>query len=89
MILRREVVTKLNKTHSLKKIFVFPLVIIIKLYQFIISPLTPPSCRYSPTCSQYSLEALKKYGIIKGVSLTFKRLIKCHPWGGSGYDPIP
>ena len=89
MILRREVVTKLNKTHSLKKIFVFPLVIIIKLYQFVISPLTPPSCRYSPTCSQYSLEALKKYGIIKGVSLTFKRLIKCHPWGGSGYDPIP
>ena len=89
MILRREVVTKLNKTHTLKKIFVFPLVIIIKLYQFIISPLTPPSCRYSPTCSQYSLEALKKYGIIKGVSLTFKRLIKCHPWGGSGYDPIP
>ena len=89
MILRREVVTKLNKTHSLKKIFVFPLVIIIKLYQFVISPLTPSSCRYSPTCSQYSLEALKKYGIIKGVSLTFKRLIKCHPWGGSGYDPIP
>ena len=89
MILRREVVTKLNKTHSLKKIFVFPLAIIIKLYQFIISPLTPPSCRYSPTCSQYALEALKKYGIIKGVSLTFKRIIKCHPWGGSGYDPIP
>ncbi len=73
----------------MKKIFVFPLVIIIKLYQFVISPLTPPSCRYSPTCSQYALEALKKYGIIKGVSLTFKRLIKCHPWGGSGYDPIP
>ena len=89
MILRREVVTKLNKTHTLKKIFVFPLVIIIKLYQFVISPLTPTSCRYSPTCSQYSLEALKKYGVIKGVSLTFKRLIKCHPWGGSGYDPIP
>ena len=89
MILRREVVTKLNKTHSLKKIFVFPLVIIIKLYQFIISPLTPPSCRYSPTCSKYALEALKKFGIIKGINLTFKRIIKCHPWGGSGYDPIP
>ena len=73
----------------MKKIFVFPLVIIIKLYQFVISPLTPPSCRYSPTCSQYALEALKKYGIIKGVNLTFKRIIKCHPWGGSGYDPIP
>lgn len=73
----------------MKKIFVFPLVIIIKLYQFVISPLTPPSCRYSPTCSQYALGALKKYGIIKGVSLTFKRIIKCHPWGGSGYDPIP
>ena len=73
----------------MKKIFVFPLVIIIKLYQFIISPLTPPSLRYSQTCSQYALVALKKYGIIKGVSLTFKRIIKCHPWGGSGYDPIP
>ena len=73
----------------MKKIFVFPLGIIIKLYQFVISPLTPPSCRYSPTCSQYALGALKKYGIIKGVSLTFKRIIKCHPWGGSGYDPIP
>ena len=73
----------------MKKFFAIPLVIIIKLYQFIISPLTPPSCRYSPTCSQYALGALKKYGIIKGVSLTFKRIIKCHPWGGSGYDPIP
>ena len=72
----------------MKKIFVFPLVIIIKLYQFIISPLTPPSCRYSPTCSQYALGALKKYGIIKGVSLTFKRIIKCHPWGGHGHDPV-
>ena len=73
----------------MKKIFIFPLVIIIKLYQFIISPLTPPSCRYSPTCSKYALEALKKFGIIKGINLTFKRIIKCHPWGGSGYDPIP
>lgn len=53
------------------------------------SPLLPPSCRFQPTCSQYSLEALQKYGLRKGGVLAFKRISKCHPWGGSGYDPIP
>jgi len=64
-------------------------VILIKIYQLIISPLLPPSCRYIPTCSQYSLEALKKYGLLKGGWLSIKRIAKCHPWGGSGYDPLP
>ncbi|MCW8809750.1 MAG: membrane protein insertion efficiency factor YidD [Ignavibacteriaceae bacterium] len=62
---------------------------LIKIYQVLISPLFPPSCRFIPTCSQYSLEALKKYGILKGSWLSFKRIIRCHPWGGSGYDPVP
>lgn len=66
-------------------IFVF----IIKVYQKIISPLLPPSCRYQPTCSQYSVEAIQKHGPLKGGWLAIKRITSCHPWGGSGYDPVP
>jgi len=76
----------------IKKIFQFlaiPFIVLIKFYQLLISPLFPPSCRFTPTCSHYSLEALKKYGIFKGGWLSFRRIIKCHPWGGSGYDPVP
>jgi|TARA_A200000159_G_scaffold164419_1_gene193967 putative membrane protein insertion efficiency factor len=73
----------------LKKILIFPLVLLIKGYQLLISPLLPPSCRYQPTCSQYAKEALNKYGLFKGGWLAIKRISKCHPWGGSGYDPIP
>ncbi len=58
-------------------------------YRRCISPLTPPSCRFTPTCSEYALQALKKHGAIKGSWLTIKRLLRCHPWGGSGYDPVP
>ena len=54
-----------------------------------ISPFTPPSCRFTPTCSQYALEALRKHGLLKGSWLTLRRLSRCHPWGGSGYDPVP
>jgi uncharacterized protein len=54
-----------------------------------ISPHLPASCRYTPTCSQYGLEAIKKYGPFKGGLLTLKRILSCHPWGGSGYDPVP
>ena len=68
----------------LRKIFVIP----ILLYQYLISPLIPISCRFNPTCSQYSKEAIIKYGIFKGLILSIKRIIKCHPWGGSGYDPV-
>ncbi|MCK4664646.1 MAG: membrane protein insertion efficiency factor YidD [Bacteroidales bacterium] len=62
---------------------------LIKIYQYIISPLLPQSCRYTPTCSVYSIEVIKKYGAFKGIVLAFKRIIKCHPWGGYGYDPVP
>ncbi|MBH14991.1 MAG: membrane protein insertion efficiency factor YidD [Cytophagia bacterium] len=68
----------------LRKIFVIP----ILLYQYLISPLIPISCRFNPTCSQYSKEAIIKHGIFKGLILSIKRIIKCHPWGGSGYDPV-
>lgn len=51
--------------------------------------MTPASCRFTPTCSEYAVQALKKYGLIKGGYLTVKRLLRCHPWGGSGYDPVP
>ena len=61
----------------------------ILFYKACISPLTPPSCRYTPTCSQYALEALRKHGPVKGLWLAFKRIIRCNPWGGSGYDPVP
>jgi putative membrane protein insertion efficiency factor len=73
----------------LKKILIFPFVFLIKIYQNIISPLFPPTCRYTPTCSEYSIQSLKKYGLIKGVYFSIKRIVNCHPWGGSGYDPIP
>jgi putative membrane protein insertion efficiency factor len=62
---------------------------LIRGYQKYISPLTPPSCRYLPTCSQYSIEALQKHGLRKGGWLAIKRISSCHPWGGSGYDPVP
>ena len=65
------------------------LLALINIYQNFISPFIPARCRYTPTCSQYSKESIQKYGPYKGFILTFKRIIKCHPWGGSGYDPIP
>ena len=73
----------------MKRIIVYPLLLIIKFYQKIISPLTLSSCRYSPTCSEYSKLCLIKYGIIKGSILSIKRIIKCNPWGGKGFDPVP
>ena len=62
---------------------------IIRLYQKVISPYMPSVCRYEPTCSQYSIEAIKKFGTFKGFFLTVKRLLRCNPLGGKGYDPIP
>lgn len=77
------------KMKSVKQIFAFPFIALIKMYQLIISPWLGPSCRYTPTCSQYSLEAFKKYGPIKGGWLSIKRIARCHPWGGHGHDPVP
>lgn len=65
------------------------LIIPIQFYRNVISPCTPPSCRFTPTCSQYALEAIRKYGPFKGLYLAIRRILRCHPWGGSGYDPVP
>ncbi|MCS6894925.1 MAG: membrane protein insertion efficiency factor YidD [Bacteroidia bacterium] len=62
---------------------------LIRLYQGLLSPYFPPSCRYTPTCSQYAIEALRKHGTLRGLWLAINRLRRCHPWGGSGYDPVP
>ncbi|HRG62439.1 MAG: membrane protein insertion efficiency factor YidD [Neisseriales bacterium] len=64
-------------------------ILLVRSYQLLISSWLPPSCRYTPSCSQYAIIALNKYGIIKGFCLTVRRLSRCHPWGGSGHDPVP
>ena len=69
-------------------IFVYLLIKLIKIYKFLISPLLGNSCRYFPTCSEYSIEALKTYGLFKGLLLSVKRILSCHPWGSGGLDPV-
>lgn len=68
-----------------KKLFIFP----VKVYKLVISPLLPNACRFYPSCSQYTIEAIQEWGVLKGISLGAKRLSKCHPWGSSGHDPVP
>jgi putative membrane protein insertion efficiency factor len=75
--------------HWLKQILIFPFILCVKMYQWIISPILPASCRYTPTCSQYTIEALKEWGLFKGGWLAIKRIGSCHPWGGCGHDPVP
>ncbi|WP_445749536.1 membrane protein insertion efficiency factor YidD [Polaribacter sp.] len=77
------------KRQHFKQILIFPFVFLVRFYQVAISPLTPATCRYSPTCSHYTLEALQKHGLFSGGWLAIKRIFSCHPWGGSGYDPVP
>ncbi|MBZ9779838.1 membrane protein insertion efficiency factor YidD [Psychroflexus sp. CAK8W] len=72
-----------------RKVLIFPFLVLIKLYQWIISPLLGPSCRFQPTCSHYALEAFETHGLIKGLYLSAVRISKCHPWGKSGFDPVP
>ena len=74
---------------TVKEILSLPLILLVRFYQKFISPYKPSCCRFTPTCSQYALEALRKYGPLKGSWLAFKRIIRCHPCGGSGYDPVP
>jgi len=71
------------------QILSLPFIALIKLYQWIISPILGPKCRFTPSCSQYAVEALRKHGVLKGLWLTIRRLSRCHPWGGHGYDPVP
>lgn len=69
----------------IQNIVIFP----IKVYQKLISPILGPTCRYQPTCSHYMVEAIKEWGVFKGLYLGMRRVLRCHPWGGSGLDPIP
>lgn len=66
-----------------------PFIWLVRFYQAAISPYLPSSCRYTPTCSHYTIEALQKHGLIKGGWLAIKRISSCQPWGGKGYDPVP
>jgi putative membrane protein insertion efficiency factor len=75
--------------NQLTKILAWPFIFLIRIYQWTLSPLVGRQCRFTPTCSRYGVEALKKYGLFKGSYLTARRLMRCHPWGGHGYDPVP
>ena len=74
---------------NLQKLLSFPFIFLIKIYQWIISPWLGSKCRFTPTCSHYGIEAINKYGPIKGIWLTAKRILRCNPWGGHGPDPVP
>ncbi|HIE16180.1 MAG TPA: membrane protein insertion efficiency factor YidD [Bacteroidales bacterium] len=76
-------------TFNFKKIFSFPFIALIKIYQYVISPFLPTSCRYSPSCSTYATQSFLRHGPIKGFFLSFRRIIWCNPWGGHGKDPVP
>ncbi len=73
----------------MRKLITAILLLPILFYQRCVSPFTPPSCRFTPTCSEYARQAIVKHGPVKGLWLAVKRLLRCHPWGGSGYDPVP
>lgn len=73
----------------IKQILILPFIILIRFYQWVISPALGPKCRFTPTCSQYAAEALRKHGLFKGLVLSLKRISKCRPGGGHGYDPVP
>ena len=73
----------------INKITTLPLILSIKIYQLFLSPIMKQNCRYLPSCSEYTVECLKQFGLAKGIFLSFKRISKCHPWGDSGYDPVP
>ena len=62
---------------------------VVRSYQLLVSPLLPPACRFLPTCSEYAAEAIERHGAWRGIILASRRLVRCHPWGGSGYDPVP
>lgn len=74
---------------SVKKVLTMPFIVLVRFYQRFISPIFPSTCRYTPTCSHYTIEALEAHGLFKGGWLATKRILSCNPWGGSGYDPVP
>jgi len=67
----------------------WPIRFLIRAYQLLVSPILPPSCRFLPSCSDYAAEAVARHGALRGLYLAARRLLRCHPWGGSGYDPVP
>ncbi|NNE32719.1 MAG: membrane protein insertion efficiency factor YidD [Winogradskyella sp.] len=73
----------------MKDVLIYPFLLLIKFYQTFISPITPATCRYQPTCSHYAKEALETHGFLRGGWLAIKRILSCHPWGGKGFDPVP
>ena len=73
----------------LRNLIIWLLLLPIYFYKTAISPLTPPSCRFSPSCSTYAIEAIRRHGPQRGLYLAIRRILRCHPWGGSGYDPVP
>jgi len=74
---------------SPQKVAILVLQALIRVYQLLLSPVLPPSCRYLPSCSDYAVEAIGRHGALVGVGLAARRLARCHPWGSSGYDPVP
>jgi len=72
-----------------KRVLILLAILPVWLYQYLLSPLLPMACRYTPTCSEYAVLAIRKHGLVKGWWLALKRISRCHPWGGSGYDPVP
>ncbi len=74
---------------TIRRIAGLPFIFLVRIYQWIISPIFPQTCRYTPTCSAYTIEAIREWGPIKGMYLGFKRIASCHPWGGHGHDPVP
>lgn len=81
---------KMNQAlHFIGRVLAWVLIQPIEFYQRFITPYTPASCRFTPTCSEYARQALLKHGPIKGLALTIWRILRCNPWGGSGYDPVP
>ncbi|WP_395625426.1 membrane protein insertion efficiency factor YidD [Daejeonella sp.] len=73
----------------INRVFSALFLVLIKIYQYLISPILGQSCRFTPSCSQYGLEAIHKHGPFKGAWLTLKRIARCHPWGSHGHDPVP
>ena len=73
----------------MKRVLTYPLILLIRFYLQVISPHLGANCRYTPTCSAYAIQALQKHGLLKGSWLALRRILRCNPWGGSGYDPVP
>lgn len=89
---RMSIIDKINNfilIRWIRSAFSFLLIVPVKIYQWVISPMLPSTCRYEPSCSQYAIEALKVHGPLKGLLMGTRRILSCHPWGGHGYDPVP